>query len=280
MTEDFQQWAGRQQSADELLHPFPLRALAATLGRDSDQFDTHSVVPPLWHWLYFLETAEQSSLAQDGHPQRGDFLPPSPLSRRMWAGSRLTFAGQLQCGQASRRLSQIESITPKRGRSGDLLFITISHEISQHGRLCIRELQDIVFRDKQSDGIASIVRKTDLQPDFQCTIEPDSRLLFRYSALTFNAHRIHYDRDYATQQENYPGLVVHGPLLATLMLELLGSNADYDAIQEFAFRAVAPVFDTQPFRVCGRKPDSRGRCQLWVETLQQGLHMQGEAILA
>ncbi|MCI5105257.1 MAG: acyl-CoA dehydrogenase [Pseudomonadales bacterium] len=280
MTEDFRQWVGRQQVTEEVLHPFPLRAMAATLDRGSNEFDEHSILPPLWHWLYFLDTSGQSNLARDGHPQRGGFLPPSHLDRRMWAGSRLSFAAPLQCGQATRRLSQIESVTPKQGKSGELLFVTISHQISQQGKLCIEELQDIVFRDNRSDGIASKINTIDLNPDFDCSIEPDSRLLFRYSALTFNAHRIHYDRDYAREQENYPGLLVHAPLLATLMLELLGNNADLAALREFSFRAMAPVFDQQPFRVCGQKPDSRGHCQLWVETPEQGMHFQGEAVLA
>ena len=159
----------------------------------------------------------------------------------MWAGSRLTFAAPLQCGLATRRLSQIESITPKQGKSGDLLFITVSHQISQQGKLCIQELQGIVFRDNRSGGIASKINTIDLKPDFDCSLEPDSRLLFRYSALTFNAHRIHYDLPYTQTVEHYPDLVVHGPLQAQLPMDTAMRHRGSPP-KLFSYRGVHPLF--------------------------------------
>lgn len=279
MAENFEQWIGRQRSHTELLHPFPLKGLAATLDKSATELVSGCEIPPLWHWLYFLEPALQGTLDADGHPCRGEFLPPSKLPRRMWAGSRLQFLHPLYCGREASQHSRIKSVVSKQGKTGPLLFVTVSHAIHQDDRHCLSEEQDIVFRGQAGTGSTIETSTADLSPDFQLSVAPDPTLLFRYSALTFNAHRIHYDRDYAVKVENYPGLVVHGPLMATLMLELLRANTRAHAITSFSFRALAPVFDLQPFRVCACHPDAGGECQLWVENNTGGVCMQARASL-
>lgn len=255
-------------------------ALAATLDRSSPGFSEEDVIPPLWHWLYFLETAKQSRLAADGHAEKGEFLPPINLPRRMWAGSRIEFIQDLRVGDAATRQSCVTAIDLKQGRSGKLAFVTVAHTISTARGVALKEQHDIVYRAAaRADAPQASVQLAPATADFSKTIVADPALLFRYSALTFNAHRIHYDREFAKSSEGYPGLVVHGPLLATLMLELFGSSLPGIQLQQFEFRALRPVFDLDAFNVCCNKPDADGSAQLWISNQSGALCMQGSALL-
>lgn len=272
-----QDWVGREQVSQDILTAAPLAALAAALNREQT-FDTGDALPPLWHWLYFLEVTRSADLAEDGHAERGDFLPPISLPRRMWAGSRLEFLRPLRVGEQVVRRSQIKSVTLKEGRTGPLAFVCVAHDISDDAGILLREEHDIVYRElPSSQAGAAPAEKPESAADFSRTIEADPKLLFRYSALTFNAHRIHYDRGYAQEVEHYPGLVVHGPLLATLLLELFAENNPKAELAGFEFKALRPVFDTAAFQCCGRHVDQQGASRLWVGDGKGGLCMEATA---
>ena len=274
-------WAGRQERQSDHLSSAPLNALAATLDRDDPGYLLGAAVPPLWHWLYFLPAARQSIIGEDGHPQRGGFLPPVTLPRRMWAGGRLKFQGALAVGSEVERLSTILDVSHKSGRSGELVFVKVRHELMQAGEVLVSEEQDIVYRDPPRPGDPAPTPQVAPQhPKWSREILPDPVLLFRYSALTFNGHRIHYDRPYALQEEGYPGLVVHGPLIATLLMNLLRDECPQAQVLGFSFRAVRPIFDSRAFRVCAQ-PDAGGRkVHLWAEDAEGFLCMDATAELA
>jgi 3-methylfumaryl-CoA hydratase len=281
-TDDFtllQQWAGRSETLHDVVRPDAVAALAATL--DYPQAPPHGApLPPLWHWINFWAVSPQSQLGEDGHPRRGGFLPPVPLPRRMWAGGRLTFPAPLPVGASIARTSTIKDIAQKNGAGGQLIFVTVRHEIHHEGRLAITEEHDIVYRGLPAPGAPAPAPKAPpSDARWSRTITPDPVLLFRYSALTFNGHRIHYDRSYVTGVEGYPGLVVHGPLIATLLMELLRAELPAAQVAEFSFRAVSPLFDTAPFTVCGR-PNGDGSVTLWAQNSKGELAMQAEAKLA
>lgn len=277
-----QAWQGRSETLHDRAALQPLAALSATLGRDIPAPTAGNTVPPLWHWLYFLPLAPRGEIGPDGHPRRGGFLPPVPLPRRMWAGARLKWeAGNpLRAGQELSRQSTIDSVAHKSGRSGELLFVQVTHRYANDAGLALTEEHDIVYRPMPAPGSAAPApQKPPLagQAAWSRSVQADPVLLFRYSALTFNGHRIHYDRDYATQVEGYPGLVVHGPLLATLLIELLKSEMPGAQLLGFDFRAVRPTFDLHPFTVNGR-PSADGRSiELWAEDHEGWLTMQATA---
>jgi len=260
-------------------------ALSATLDRDDPAPAAGTAVPPLWHWLYFLPHARQSEIGPDGHPKRGGFLPPVPLPRRMWAGGRLRWdaANPLCVGQTVQRQSTIQSVKHKAGRSGELLFVLVEHRFSNENGLALTEEHDIVYRSAAQPGEAAPAPQKppmDGQAAWSRTITADAVVLFRYSALTFNGHRIHYDRQYVTEVEGYPGLIVHGPLIATLLLDLLRRSLPGARVASFDFRAVRPAFDLHPFSVHG-KPSSDGKTiELWAQDHEGFLTMQGTATLA
>lgn len=276
----FESWIGKTETVTDLITANSPNGLAATLDRESCFFADRDPLPPLWQWLYFLPLARQSALSPDGHPRKGGFLPPIELPRRMWAGSRVKFHQPLPIGCSATKTSTIKSIQFKEGRSGKLAFVCIEHEISGETGLAISEEQDIVYRDNPSPAAAK--PQPVLAPreeDYSLRVEPEPVLLFRYSALTFNGHRIHYDRDYATQVEGYPGLVVHGPLLATYLVELVARQYPDRSIAEFEFKAVSPVFDKGSFVICGLAPDESGRCELWVRNGVGELCVKGAVVL-
>jgi 3-methylfumaryl-CoA hydratase len=273
-------WIGRTETLQDLATVVPLQALSATLDRDDAPSQAGDAVPPCWHWLYFLPLHRQSEIGPDGHPKRGGFLPPVPLPRRMWAGSRLEFVAPLQVGQALARTSRIEDVRMKEGRSGPLVFIKVRHEIRGDGLLSINEEHDIVYRDLPQPGEAAPPATPAPEPaQWSRRIAPDDVLLFRYSALTFNGHRIHYDRRYVTGTEGYPGLVVHGPLIATLLLDLLRRELPHAEVKAFSFRAVKPLFDVADFEVCGRREGNK-TVQLWARNAEGQLAMDASATLA
>ena len=253
----YREWVGRTESRDDVVAAAPLVSLAALLDRDDPPPRAGDAAPPLAHWLYFLPSYRQSEAGPDGHAARGGFLPPVPLPRRMWAGSRLEFLRPLRVGSAVKRVSRIADVVPKHGRSGALVFVTVRHEVSDDRGLVLTDEHDIVFRGETA--LANAPTPAPAAAPWQREIRPDPLLLFRYSAVTFNGHRIHYDHPYVTRVEGYPGLVVHGPLIATLLVDLLRRNLPQAALATYSFRALRPLFDTAPFHTCGAPDDLLGR---------------------
>jgi 3-methylfumaryl-CoA hydratase len=269
-------WIGKQETLHDQVTRFPIAALSATLDRDDPPPQAGDALPPLWHWLYFLPTARQSVLGSDGHPARGGFLPPVPLPRRMWAGGRFTFHQPLHVNETITRVSTIQDVTIKLGRNGALCFVLVKHEISGQNGLALIEEHDIVYRDiPQPHEAPAAPRAVRTDDRWQRDIHPSDPLLFRYSALTFNSHRIHYDRRYVTETEGYPGLIVHGPLIATLLIDLLRRNTARP-VATFRFRAVSPLFDIAPFSVHGA-PDDENAVALWARNPTGHLAMEAHA---
>ena len=278
-----QAWIGRSETLHDTLHATPVQALRATLDHPAATVQAGDVLPPLWHWLYFLPLHRHSEIGADGHAQRGGFLPPVPLPRRMWAGSQLDFRSPLRLGAAVTRTSTIEDVSLKTGRSGSLVFVKLRHALHSDGKPepALVEHHDIVYRDAQQPGD----KPPPPQPAptgaaWQRDWLPDDVLLFRYSALTFNGHRIHYDRRYVTEVEGYPGLIVHGPLIATLLLDLLHRQLPDAVVSAFRFKALRPSFDGRPLRVNGQ-PQADGRTvRLWAQDHEGWLTMDATATLA
>jgi 3-methylfumaryl-CoA hydratase len=278
--EHLRDWIGRRETHRDIAALQPVAALSATLDRNDAAPQAGDALPPLWHWLYFLPLAPASGIGEDGHPQRGGFLPPVPLPRRMWAGSRLTFHRALPLGAAIERTSSILDVATKTGRSGSLVFVTVQHEIADAQGVAITEAQDIVYRDAPQPGApAPAPQAAPTDEHFAREIVPDPVLLFRYSALTFNGHRIHYDRPYATGVEGYAGLVVHGPMIATLLLDLVRRERPSHTVRSFTFKAVRPLLDIHRFTLCGRD-DGEGRITLWARDHEGALAMQAMAQLS
>jgi 3-methylfumaryl-CoA hydratase len=276
------EWIGKTKEASDRITPTPMAALAATLDIQAVQPPADAAVPPLWHWLYFLEIRRQSELGADGHAKLGGFLPPVPLPRRMWAGGRLEFRRPLHAGETYKRTSQITDVQLKEGRSGSLVFVTVRHEIGSPQGVALTEEQDLVYRANAGPGEQPPApRPAPTGAAWERTVHADDVLLFRYSALTFNSHRIHYDRRFATVTEGYPGLVVHGPLIATLLLDLFWRNVqEKTRIAYFEFRSVSPLFDTAPFTLRG-KPESDGKTvSLWATGQGDALAMAARATIA
>jgi len=248
--EKFSAWIGRTERISDPLGITQAKAASAMFDDDGNTLDEGSPLPLLWHWFYFLPRSPQSQLDVDGHPQRGGFLPPIPFPRRMFAGSRLRFHRPLVLGRPAERVATIADVALKSGRSGSLAFVTVALRFEQDGALCIEEEQQIVYREPGLPVPAPAVLDWPGLPAGAAarTVAPDPRLLFRFSALTFNAHRIHYDRDYAAREEGYPGLVVHGPLTAMLLIEEARRMARAPIVG-FSFRGQAPLFDLAPIRL-------------------------------
>ena len=271
-------WIGKQETLHDRATLVPVAALSATLDRDDALPKPGDPLPPLWHWLYFLPLARQSEIGPDGHPKRGGFLPPVPLPRRMWAGGRFSFIKPIELNEKITRTSTIADVTVKQGRAGALCFVLVRHEVHGENGLALTEEHDIVYRDAPAPNEPPPAPKTaPVDGVWHRDIAPDDVLLFRYSALTFNGHRIHYDRQYVTQVEGYPGLIVHGPLIATLLVDLLRRNTDR-ALKSFKFRAVSPLFDIAPFSVHGR-PGADGSVALWARNAAGGVAMEAEAVV-
>ena len=274
--EDLSAWIGRQETVEDTLDLTRARAMQATLDLSQRPLEVGDTLPPLWHWIYFWQIAPLSGLGPDGHPARGGFLPPVPLQRRMWAGGRLEFPGALPLGARARRRSTIKSVVEKEGRSGKLVFVTVRHELSAGGNLAVVEEQDIVYRDAPGGPYRPPAgERPGAQADWRDEIEATPTLLFRYSALTFNGHRIHYDPDYAREEEGYPGLIVHGPLLATYLLERFRREEPSKRIAAYSFRAKRTIFDLDPFAVAGRRDGS-----LWIEDSDGMVAMEAQASTA
>ena len=260
MTEEaapYADWIGSTDRRDDIIAEAQAQAINATLDITDRPLAAGDALPPLWHWFYFLPREPHSGLGTDGHPRKGGFLPPVDLPRRMFAGARLTFREPVTIGQPATREGEVVKVQEKHGGSGRLAFVTVQYRIVQDGRTCIEEEQDIVYREPGASVPAPV--PLDAWPEAPAgawtrVVTPDPRLLFRFSALTFNAHRIHYDRPYAMAEEGYPGLVVHGPLTAVLLVDLVRRHAD-QPVTGFSFRGRAPLFDLAPFRLVGIPED-------------------------
>jgi len=241
---------GRTETRTAAAHPEPARLLQATLDRDISPLEPGTPLPLLWHWLYFPPVIRQSQLGEDGHTRDSGLLPVIPfLPRRMWAGSRLRSEAPLRVGDRLTRRSEVASLTPKVGGSGRLLFVTIRHTLAGSSGGNVIEEQDIVLREPAGRSTPPGSPAAAAPFDFEHVVTPTPTLLFRFSALTFNAHRIHYDHPYATEVEGYEGLVVHGPLIAVLMLDLVDRVRPGSAVSAFDFKAVNPAFVPHPLAV-------------------------------
>lgn len=273
MSPAFEEWIGRTETSTDVVTAAWCRKLEETLGREATLVEGDPL-PPLWHFTTHLRSVPLGRLGPDGHPARGGFLPPVTLPRRMWAGGRFEFVDDIRIGDTVEKMSTVRAVEEKAGRSGPLCFVTVDHTLSVGGEVRIREEQDLVYRDAP-DPRAPPVPPTPAPTGaaFSEEVRPTEVMLFRYSALTFNGHRIHYDVDWCRDVEGYPGLVVHGPLIATLLADLVVGHTGR-RITGFSFRALSPVFVPGPFTVAGR-PDGH----LWAATPDRGLAVEARAEL-
>lgn len=272
-------WIGKTRSEDDLLIPGPARRLAATLDRDPDALSEGADLPPLFHWLYFLGETQVRHLARDGNPAEGGFPPPQPGSRVMWAGGRVQFHRPLILGLPAQRTSTVATVEEKLGSSGPLTIVTLRFSVAQAGEIAVSEEVDVVYRPgagtDETERAPRHGRTEPAVPDTMRTIVFDPVMLFRYSALTFNSHRIHYDRPYVRTVEGYPGLLVQGPLTATLLAQLAGEVAPRRKLLRFAYRAMAPLYDGQPVDLCASAAD--GGLALWAQDHAGVVAMSAEA---
>lgn len=259
-------WIGRTERQEDVVTAARVAEVAATLDRPAAP-SVGDPLPALWHWAFFTPKAPLATLSQDGHPKLGGFMPPIPLPRRMWVGGRLRFLAPLRVGDRAVRTTEVRDVSAKTGSSGALVFLTLRHEIATGDGPAIVEEQDLVYRERATGTArpAAPAAPTELPPaDWRDGLLPGPVQLFRYSAVTFNAHRIHYDAAYARDEEGYPGLVVHGPLTATLLAEGLAARS-WSPLATFDFRAVQPLFAGRPMAVCGQATGPTAY-HLWAET--------------
>ncbi len=283
-----QRHVGWERMVSDGLDPGRAANLAATLNHQTVP-TSGDALPPCWHWLYFNEPVKTEDLGADGHPLKGDHLPKLPFSRRMWASGRLELVRPLTLGQRATRSSRLAELEYKVGRSGELLFLTFHHEIEQGGIPVLREQQQLVYRPAHRSTAASRTPAASVnrspedrppdagkpQPAWSESVIPDPVLLFRYSACTGNSHRIHYDRSYAINEEGFSGLVVHGPLQATLLATLLAKHMPHWPMAGFEFRAIRPLIEGEPFKLCGAR--EKERVQLWTELVEGQVAMTASA---
>jgi len=279
---NLQEWIGKSETVFDIATATPYAALAATLDRAPERPSPGTPLPALWHWLYFLPLHRQSEIGPDGHAKRGGFLPPVPLPRRMWAGSQFEFHRPLRVGDHLTRVSTIHDVTEKSGRTGTLVFVKVRHEIhrGEEPDIALTEFHDIVYREApKPDDVVPPPKAAPSNATWEKQWVPDDVLLFRYSALTFNGHRIHYDRRYVTEVEGYPGLIVHGPMIATLLLDLLRHQLPDVELARYEFRAVRPVFDINHFFVCGEPQPDGKTFRLWARDHEGWLTMDATATI-
>jgi len=258
------EWIGREEERCERILGSAVEAMAATLDLEHSP-RAGEPLPPGWQWLFFNPVVRCNALGIDGHPRRGGFLPPIELPRRMWAGSRIRYLADLPVEAQATRRSRILKIENKTGKGGSLSFLTVQHIISCDGTPCISEEQDIVYREAPPPGAvtARAPKRHDGVPQWNRSVLPDTTLLFRYSALTFNGHRIHYDQAYARNEEGYPDLVVHGPLTATLLQQFALEHGAGRPLVRFDFRGATPLFVGRAFQLEGRQTED-GTLELWA----------------
>ncbi len=275
MTE-LNEWIGKSIEVEDTVTAGQANRMNATLDREPT-FKKGDRLPPAWHWLYFHEAVQLSGLGIEGHPKLGGFMPPVPLPRRMWAGGSLIFDQPIIIGQPAIKRSTIANIAAKTGKSGQLYFVTVEHEVFQNTSRCLHEKQIIVYREP-ADPTKTLADpppapETDSRT-FSAEIRPDPIMLFRYSALTFNGHRIHYDLDFCQTHEGYPNLVFHGPLTATLLLDLFYHQYPAEPIKTFEYRGVSPLFNPDPFTIHGTRKGIHGKA--WAANSANGLAMSAQ----
>ncbi|PHV64919.1 MaoC/PaaZ C-terminal domain-containing protein [Williamsia muralis] len=277
-----QNWAPEPVETSDTISLERVRELIATLDLDI-AVGEGDPLPLVWHWIFFHEWPRSSELGLDGHPANGHFLPPIPNRRRMFAGATIENLVPLPIGAHVVRRSAIHSVTPKTGSSGEMLFVRVRNEFLVDGAVARIESQDIVYRSGDPDAAPAQPVGAESEPTTDApwsdvrTLTPPT--LFRYSALTANAHRIHYDQPYVTSVEKYPGLVVHGPLLATLMAHLVEAARGVDAVESFSFRLRRPVFAGTAVLTEGRPNDDSSSARLAVLTGTDVVHASAEAVL-
>ena len=257
---DPQQWVGRTETVNDRLDPGLVERVTATLGGPA--LAQNDALPPLWHWAFFQNPVGMDGIGADGHPQRGGFLPVAHNRNRMWAGGRVHFLRPLRVGVNASRTSTVAAVNEKTGRTGALMFVTVKHDYRQDGQIVVSEEQDIVYREPSPPKLQGTQAAPDAQ--WRVPVNPSVELLFRYSAVTFNTHRIHYDHPYVTQQEGYPGLVVHGPMIATHMVSAFVAAHPEKRLSQLAYRGLRPLIAPTPFEVAGRI-DEPGLARLWAE---------------
>jgi 3-methylfumaryl-CoA hydratase len=269
---ELQGWIGRSETSHDEITLRLARELRATLDQDAVEVDVP--VPLAVHWCLAPPAVKTSMIGPDGHPLRGGFLPPVPLPHRMWAGGDVKFRDRLRVGDRVERRSRIVDVAVKHGRSGVLCFVSVAHEYFTQRGLAVEDRQDIVYRDLKTATASAASPRNLPAPEWRRNMRADPVLLLRYSALTFNGHRIHYDRPYATNVEGYPGLIVHGPLQATLLIEFAASIKDQPP-RQFRYRAVQPLFDFMPFDLCARSNESG--LHMWIQTAEGVQTMDAQA---
>lgn len=283
MSEDLdrlKEWTGKKEVHHDVVSAWPVQAMTATLDRTDALPDKGADIPLGWHWFYFLDAKPASELGSDGHPKRGGFLPPVPLPRRMWAGGRIEFRRPLRMGEALRKDSEILSVQPKTGRTGSMVFVTVRHSIYGSDEITTIEEQDIVYRDAAKAGdVAPPGKAAPTSPKWHRPLTADPVLLFRFSALTFNGHRIHYDLPYATQEEHYQALVVHGPLQAILMLDLCRRESAR-SVAHLDYRGMGALFHAQQFSVNGIPSTDGSSAEVWTANAHGTYCMSGKVKFA
>ncbi|WP_223446177.1 hypothetical protein [Pseudomonas sp. BF-R-19] len=273
-------WIGHKKRMKDQLTLMPVNALAATLNHDYGAALSGDLLPELWHWLYFLPTPQCAEIGGGGLPLRG-VLPMIALPNCIWAGGRIEYIRSPQVGDEVERVSTILDVNHEVGQDGQLVFVTLQHEIFDDGGLLIREEQDLIYLDNAKlESPLSRPQSTDMEPLWTRTVNPDPVLLFRYSALTFNGHRIHYDRSYAQEVEGYPGLVVHAHLIATLLVDLLHEHLPVATMKYLSIRVLHALYDIAPFRLCGVPSEDGRSVTLWAEGPDGSVCMKATATLA
>lgn len=253
----YDEWIGKSKDQSDSMAPEQLQRFEALMDRDPGAVRAGSTLPPCSHWIYFTPMDKQSDIAEDGHPKKGDFLPPVELSKRMWAGGNIQFKKQLKAGMPADKKSTIVKIDEKEGASGKLCFVTVRHQISASGSLAIDEEQQIVYREAAEEGAHPIRTKPmDIDSDWKKTRKLDAVQLFRFSALTYNGHKIHYNHPYTTKNNGYPNLLVHTPFLLALMMNEYKTKSDGKVIERIDYSAVGPIFLGEEITITSKDVDN------------------------
>lgn len=253
----YEEWIGKAKDQSDSMAPEQLQRFEALMDRDPSAVSAGKELPPFAHWIYFTPLVKQSDIAENGHAKKGGFLPPVELPIRMWAGGNVKFKKPLKVGGHADRKSTIVKINEKEGASGKLCFVTVRHQISASGSLAIDEEQEIVFRESAEEGAHPIrTMPMDIDFDWKKTRNLNPIQLFRFSALTFNSHRIHYDQKFATKQEGYPDLVVHSPFLLVLMMDLFKTKSDGKLIEKIDYKSVGPIYLGEEITITSKDVDN------------------------
>jgi len=280
---DLRSHIGRTQTTTDVIHAGPANFLRLAFGRSEPEYREGDVLPPAWLGLYFLPKVPADALRPDGSPRDTGVVPPLALPRRMFAGERVRLHGGVRIGETLRRETRLADLSVKRGGTGTLVFATVTSRVFGPNGLTLEEERRTVFREEVKAGERNQAPRRDAAPTdvpWRQVVTPDPVVLFRYSALTFNSHRIHYDRAWAMDVEGYPGLVVHGPLTTTLLIDFARDRNPGRRVAAYTTQARAPLFDTAPFELRGRPAANGGGCELWAVTPEGTIAMSAEVELA